>query len=37
LQLVTVKESGTAAPMIAVFLVAIVAGGYFMYKRRKQK
>jgi hypothetical protein len=38
LQLVTVKESSTIGPVIAVVLVAVVAGaGYFMYKRRKQK
>ncbi len=38
LQLVTVKESSTIGPVIAVVLVAVVAAaGYFMYKRRKQK
>lgn len=38
LQLVTVEESSAFSPVIAVVLVAIIAGaGYFMYKRRKQK
>lgn len=38
LQLVTVKESSTIGPVIAVALVAVVAAaGYLMYKRRKQK